>query len=374
MDSYTTLIKNVLQCRELTTEIEKCLSEDDILNLIVPNWEEHLNNNVIYQEFKNDAKNMYAAEKNPDSIFRLQYFKNGQVLKILLLANCSTYVQYEPEKNEKNKTNRVFCIIIKDTPVLNMLMEGFNNDLDLENVQFSDTFKVNFQGCGIFCKNCSFAISHMQSEGLDLKFDCIQPCIADTMVYNGTKVINQFASQITNSSPGGYKAIMQLNINCRYFYKIKDQPKTIVRLGGSATKMIAFPETNLKEATIYLGNLSALNQTMKSFVKEEMNNDSVGHKNGKQKQSIDDEETVIDILLPNQTHQIEGIDMYSSLSQHEKVNTNTRNEFEVDPEQKKRSLDSDEETVVNISPPNKIFKTEDEEDTFSVFESVIQFN
>ncbi|GFR17198.1 hypothetical protein TNCT_103251 [Trichonephila clavata] len=53
---------------------------------------------------------------------------------------------------------------------------------------------------------------------------------------------------------------MEIELNVRYFYAVKDASIDMVRVGGRILKMVAFPESNLKQTKVCLGDLNLLAQ------------------------------------------------------------------------------------------------------------------
>ncbi|GFS33586.1 uncharacterized protein TNIN_418351 [Trichonephila inaurata madagascariensis] len=141
-----------------------------------------------------------------------------------------------------------------------MLTKAMTSDVDPNKARLSDTVKVNFGTCSLYCHNCSNAMESMTSKGVKLNFDSSQPCIADINVFNGETLVNRFGAQIQTYFPDTFIAILEIELNVRYFYAVKDASIDMVRVGGRVLKMVAFPETNLKQTSVCLGDLNLLAQ------------------------------------------------------------------------------------------------------------------
>ncbi|GFQ76331.1 uncharacterized protein TNCT_200021 [Trichonephila clavata] len=179
---------------------------------------------------------------------------------------------------------------------MNMLTKAMTSDVDLNKARLSDTVKVNFGTCSLYCHHCSNAMESMASQGVKLMFDCSQPCIADIHVFNGETLVNRFGAQIKSYFPDSFIALMEIELNVRYFYAVKDASMDMVRVGGRILKMVAFPESNLKQTKVCLGDLNLLAQVEPNqdqyFVPPEFNGST--EKRGLEED--DTEETVVDCI------------------------------------------------------------------------------
>ncbi|GFS99957.1 uncharacterized protein TNCV_4196411 [Trichonephila clavipes] len=141
-----------------------------------------------------------------------------------------------------------------------MLTKAMTSDVDPNKACLSDTVKVNFGTCSLYCHHCSNVMESMASKGIKLNFDCSQPCITDINVFNGETLVNRFGAQIESYFPDTFIAIMEIELNMRYFYAVKDASMDMVRVGGQVLKMVAFPESNLKQTNVCLVDLNLLAQ------------------------------------------------------------------------------------------------------------------
>ncbi|GFQ75492.1 uncharacterized protein TNCT_124041 [Trichonephila clavata] len=136
----------------------------------------------------------------------------------------------------------------------------------------------------------------MASKDVKLNLDCSQPCIADIHVFNGEMLVNRFGDQIKSYFPDSFIGLLEIELNVRYFYAVKDASMDIVRVGGQILKMVAFPESNLKQTNVCLGDLNLLAQVEPNedqyFVPPEFN----GSTEKRALEEDDTEETVVDCI------------------------------------------------------------------------------
>ncbi|GFR12914.1 uncharacterized protein TNCT_328061 [Trichonephila clavata] len=259
MEAYSTLVDLILNAPVLANKVQDMVreSEHTSLNLVTLDWKSQLANNARYQQFLKDAKFMFSPERlSLNSQFRVQNLKDSDTpLKVIMVGVCNVYRPYT-----KATTKLPLSITIKDSPLMNMLTKAITSDVDPNKARLSDTVKVNFGTCSLYCHHCSNAMDRMASKGVKLNFDCVQPCIADINVFNGETLVNRFGDQIKSYFPDTFIAIMEIELNVRYFYALRDASMDMVRVGGRILKMVAFPESNLKQTNVCLGDLNLLAQ------------------------------------------------------------------------------------------------------------------
>ncbi|GFT22698.1 uncharacterized protein TNCV_833211 [Trichonephila clavipes] len=168
---------------------------------------------------------MFSAERiSLNNQFRVQNLKDAdKSLKIIVVGISNVYRPYT-----KATTNLPLSITIKESSPMNMLTKAMTNDVDPNKARLSDTVKVNFGTCSLYCYHCSNAIESMASKGVKLNFDCNQPCIADISVFNGENLVNRLGAQIKSYFTDTFIAIMEVELNMRYFYAIKDASRYMV--------------------------------------------------------------------------------------------------------------------------------------------------
>lgn len=244
---YTDLIEKVLQVKCLAQQVESLL-EPDVLNLATPKWKECLENYHRYQDLMKSVKSEYTPERiSTSKVFRSQnLFKT---LKVIVIAKC-----YAPKKLPTNTDDR-FCIVLQNCPALSMLVKAMNSDVNPDEITIIDSVRANFDSCNSFCQYCNQARQEMKMNRLKH-----QPCILDMAIYNGKAVVNRFSSQTSGLFSTSCIAIVKLRINARYFYEQKETGKDAVRVSGDGMHVIAFPESNLKQSTFCLGDLSTISE------------------------------------------------------------------------------------------------------------------
>ncbi|GFT43024.1 uncharacterized protein TNCV_2777761 [Trichonephila clavipes] len=296
MDEYSTLVDQILKTPILANKVQDMVRDSDhsSLNLVTLNWQSQLANYARYQQFQKEAKHMFSPERtNYNSQFRLQNLKDSEKsLNVIIAGVCNVYRPYT-----KAATKLPLSITLKDSSLMNRLTKAMTSDVDPNKARLSDTVKVNFGTCSLYCHSCSNAMESMASKGVKLNFDSSQPCIADITVFNGETLVNRFGAQIKSYFPDTFIAILEIELNVRYFYTLKDASMDMVRVGGKVLKMVAFPESNLKKTSVCLGDLNLLAQVEPNqdqyFVPPEFNGPT-------EKRALEDdaEETVID-CIPN---------------------------------------------------------------------------
>lgn len=239
MDPYTSLVSRVLDVpvlKERVTDWPKDLA----LNLVNLDWKERLQQSILYKTLKHDAKKLYTPVRLNNG-FKVQYLQRTNLsTQIYVVGVCSVYKSY----NNAYKNKSHFAIQVHDCEALNMLAVAMTGDVDPTSVQLSDTAKFNFKPCSYICRYCQQARDQMTHNGLKLSVEVSQPCIFDIEMFNGTSVESCFAQQIKGYLQSRFVAIMHLELTTRYFYNSKNDGE-VVRIGGTAIRMIAFPESNL---------------------------------------------------------------------------------------------------------------------------------
>ncbi|GFR05380.1 uncharacterized protein TNCT_240091 [Trichonephila clavata] len=294
MDAYSTLVDQILKTSVLANKVQDMVRESDhtSLNLVALDWKTQLANYAHYQQFQKEARNMFSAERTSlNSQFRVQNLKNAEKsLKVIVAGVSNVYRPYT-----KSANTLPLSITIRDSSAMNMLTKAMTSDVVPNKVRLSDTVKVNFGACSLYCHHCGNAMESMASKGVKLNFDCSQPCIADIHVFNGETLVNRFGAQIKSYFPDTFIALMEIELNVRYFYAVKDASMDMVRVGGRILKMVAFPESNLKQTNVCLGDLNLLAQVEPNqdqyFVPPEFNGST-------EKCALEDdtEETVVDCI------------------------------------------------------------------------------
>ncbi|GFT26038.1 uncharacterized protein NPIL_17071 [Nephila pilipes] len=339
MDAYSTLVHQILQIPVLAEKVQDLVNESHqtYLNLVDPDWKQKLMNDACYQQFQNDAKRLFSSQRINQNKFRVQNLKDSATpLKVIIAGYCSMYNPYT------KTTNQMLSITLKESPLMNMLSKALTSDVDPLTAKLSETTKVNFGGCSMCCQYCSSAIESMSTKGVKLSFDCIQPCIVDTYVFDGKTLANRFGSQIKSYFPETFIAILQLELNVRYFYTNKNTSMDFIRVGGRALKMVAFPESNLKQSKISLGNLNVLAQVESEISKQAQ------------------------YLVPEESK--ESIGKYTLELNEKSYEEQSSNSTE------KRALEEEEEEEVFDCIPSKYQKTWDTSDVYHVQEETVEFN
>ncbi|GFQ82321.1 uncharacterized protein TNCT_86491 [Trichonephila clavata] len=179
---------------------------------------------------------------------------------------------------------------------MNMLTKAMTSDVDLSKARLSDTVKINFGTCSLYCHHCSNAMESMASQGVKLMFDCSQPCIADIHVFNGETLVNRFGAQIKSYFPYSFIALMEIELNVRYFYAVKDASMDMVRVGGRILKMVAYSESNLKQTKVCLGDLNLLAQVEPIKINTLCPQSLMDQRKKRGLEEDDTEETVVDCI------------------------------------------------------------------------------
>ncbi|GFY58066.1 hypothetical protein TNIN_96321 [Trichonephila inaurata madagascariensis] len=119
-------------------------------------------------------------------------------------------------------TKLPLSITIKESSPMNMLTKAMTNDVDLNKARLYDTVKLILERAA--CTATTVAM----------------PC------------------KIKSYFPDTFITIMEVELNVRYIYAMKDASKDMVRVGGRVLKLKAFPEPNLKQTKECLGDLKLL--------------------------------------------------------------------------------------------------------------------
>ncbi|KAG8175216.1 hypothetical protein JTE90_022639 [Oedothorax gibbosus] len=258
MDSYTSLVSHVLDTPTLKERIEGWPS-DVALNLITEDWKERLQQSILYKTLKHDSAKMYTTALT-NNMFKVQYLqRNNLSSDIYIVAVCSIHQPY----NSAYKHKSPFSIQIHDCEALNMLAMAMTRDVNPTNTHLSDTAKFNFKTCSFLCRYCQEAREDLKGQGVTLSVGINQPCICDIETFDGTCVERCFAQQMQGYLQGKFVAILHLELTNRYFYPRMTTDSTddqeVVRIGGFAKRMVAFPESNLMATPkVPLSKLSTL--------------------------------------------------------------------------------------------------------------------
>lgn len=260
MNSYSNLVQKILQVPSLTKQVESLAADQDALNLITKDWKKVLVNHKPFQDFQNKTSRMFQRKYKPlNSMFSVQNLQEDAApLSVIVAGHCRMYKPYK-EKNDLFSGKQPLSVVMSESNVMDMMIKAITNDLDPKYTFVNPTCKLNLKTCSMFCQYCSKAREEMTAYGIPMSTQYLQPCISDTLVFDGQSIANRFGSQIMNSFSGEFISIIKMELNVRYFYSNKG--KECVRVGGSIEKMICFPESNLKEVKIELGNLNAIATT-----------------------------------------------------------------------------------------------------------------
>lgn len=292
MDSYSTLIQKILNVPLLADHVQTLAADYEALNLVTMDWKERLANHTPFQEFQHDTRRMFRPEYNTwNNFFRIQNLReNVRPLKLIVAGYGKMVKPYE-----KNTRMAVF---MNDSPVMEVLLKALTNDIDLTLIKLDDNCRLNFKTCSMCCQYCSSSRDTMITYNIPVKFEIPQPCIADTLLYDGKTIINRFGSQIVQNFSGDFITIIKMELNVRYFYTTKETGEQHVRVGGIVYKMLCFPESNLKLAKVELGDLNSLTHTETILDEPIYPQEMEGF--GEKKRSVEDEEVddddVIDIF------------------------------------------------------------------------------
>ncbi|GFS98113.1 hypothetical protein TNCV_3849881 [Trichonephila clavipes] len=115
MDAYSTLVDQILKSPVLVNKVQDIVRDSDnsSLNLVALNWKLLLANYARCQQFQKEAKHMFSPE-----------------CTILKTANLGS------------ATKLPLSITIKDSSLMNRLMEAMTSDVDLNKARLSHTVKV----------------------------------------------------------------------------------------------------------------------------------------------------------------------------------------------------------------------------------------
>lgn len=243
MDNYLGLVSKVLANQTLAKAVDD-LVDEDCLNLISEDWQSRLENNIIYQNYLDYAEKIWKESYMSEHCRMEESVMPG--FKVVLVANCQFAKPYNKRKDDSKNS-----LVISDSEPMFKIAHAITSDRE-KNRRIGTDFKFSFVDCSLInCIQCSKFAKIFSKAGYTID-QMYQPCISDTKVFNGENVINRFYSQIKSTFTDTFLAILQIEINCRYFL----ESKKIYRIGGRVLDLIGFTENKLRSAKkVHLGPL-----------------------------------------------------------------------------------------------------------------------
>lgn len=223
----------------------------DSLNLAVPNWKDKLEASDMYKVLNTYGSSEVFGPLTTHELFPSQNIVRNNMLKsVIVVGMCRISMTTNYPTTNKLYPEKLAISIQECTP-LQMLGEAWTSDKDSNQYQLQDNVRANFNVCSFCCQLCSRGFQELKAVNPNAQFPQNQPCFADISIYNGKSVDNIFGFQLQTlfPNPNQFLAIIQLELNCRYFFKNNSNPnepnKWWTRIGGKVQSMVAFPESNL---------------------------------------------------------------------------------------------------------------------------------
>lgn len=253
------------------------IDEEGRLNLVKRNWKQILTNNTLYQDFQNNSSRMFRSNhtSNNNGMFKLQRVRErDNCFQVVLAAKCEIHREFGKDLVTKGKS---LSIVIQCSEIMKMLTECLTKDLD-SRYRIDDTVKMFFPVCDPqschYCRENKKKFLNHERKMYNRTYELHNPCILNTTVFNGKDIVHRFASLVDNVFQYQGHAILDLEINTRYFYENPCTPGVITkRLGGIVKKLLIFKESVVRPMKpIFVGDLNlVLPENSSTLEKEEKN-------------------------------------------------------------------------------------------------------
>lgn len=236
MEGYDNLVSKVL-ANESLANAAKNMVDEHCLNLVNPDWSTQLQNNVTYQNYIYHAKKLWKPAFSTDHCDWEESKKDD--FEIVLVATCKFLKQYKKESYYPN--SRRANLLVLDSEPLAKIARAMTSDLGPDVNVWKD-HKFPFVECGFMaCNECSEFTQKFQKAGYRVS-RINQPCISDTKVFDGERVVNRFYSQMEEMFNDTFLAVLRLQLNTRYYLK----KQNVYRISGEVLDFVGFLENKLK--------------------------------------------------------------------------------------------------------------------------------
>lgn len=210
------IINKVLSNSILKKKVDN-LNEPGIINLIDPEWSSILNNNPIYQMYKNDAVE-YVTKNDTSKHYTLHYIKNRENYFQILVAGYFSVVPVSP----KCTSGAIQVRSCKAITEIGNVMSGEH--------QFCEYCKFFVDNCKGICPSCRAA---------DIPLDNIW-CIQNTQVFTKKGIAFAHRKYLEAIFRSSSLAIALIQINTKFNFS------NFCKLGGNIKSIIFIQESLLR--------------------------------------------------------------------------------------------------------------------------------